>query len=190
MSAHIEEYWMDLPVSKEQDGVTQDLARSLKVSPLRDRNVKGLRRRPSPHEKVPRHLLTSKDVRLAGNHSPSRLAGAAPVDVLGLRGCRGRRTGRLEHHITPDVEERLENSWLSPTCPHGQQSLGRPETRSAGTLAPGMRPRSRGSGTRPPISWIRRQRGLKARCARERDRPGALSTGRCCAVGKTSMPRR
>jgi DtxR family transcriptional regulator, Mn-dependent transcriptional regulator len=127
LSANIEEYleWI-YRLSKEQDEVTTtDLARSLGVSPA---SVTGMVKRLSErgfilHEKYHGITLTDqgKDVALATIRRHGLLERLL-VDVLGFPWhLADEEAGRLEHHITPEVEERLRNFLGNPTtCPHGQ----------------------------------------------------------------------
>ena len=127
LSTNTDEYLEQIyRLSKEQDEVTTtDLARSLKVSPA---SVTGMLKRLSErgfihHEKY--HGITlsdmGRDVALAiiRRHG---LIERLLVDVLGLPWhLVDEVAGRLEHHITPEVEERLSTFLGNPqTCPHGQ----------------------------------------------------------------------
>src|SRR5437762_2357215 len=127
MSASIEEYleWI-YRLSKEQPEVTTtDLARSLKISPA---SVTGMLKRLLErglihHEKY--HGITLTEEGRARALSTIRRHGLLEVllvDVLGLPWhLVDEEAGRLEHHITPEVEERLMQFLKHPqTCPHGQ----------------------------------------------------------------------
>lgn len=127
LSANIEEYleWI-YRLSKEQDEVsTTDLARSLKVSPA---SVTGMLKRLQErglilHEKY--HGVTLTDEGRVSALATIRRHGLLErllVDVLGLPWHMvDEEAGRLEHHITPEVEERLYQFLGRPTtCPHGQ----------------------------------------------------------------------
>lgn len=127
LSANIEEYleWI-YRLSKEQDEVTTtDLARSLRVSPA---SVTGMVKRLSErglivHEKYHGIGLTEQGTEVA--LSTIRRHGLLErllVDVLGFPWhLADEEAGRLEHHITPEVEERLKTFLGNPeTCPHGQ----------------------------------------------------------------------
>lgn len=145
-SAHIEEYleWI-YRLSKEQDEVsTTDLARSLKVSPA---SVTGMLKRMVErelilHEKYQGITLTEHGRQIAlttiRRHG---LLERLLVDVLGLPWhLADEEAGRLEHHITPDVEARLSKFLGNPeTCPHGQPiNWVLPESNvRLGTLQPG-----------------------------------------------------
>jgi DtxR family Mn-dependent transcriptional regulator len=127
ISANIEEYleWI-YRLSKEQDEVTtSDLARSLKVSPA---SVTGMLKRLSEkgflhHEKYHGITLTDEGrevaLRIIRRHG---LLEVLLVNVLELPWHEvDDLAGRLEHHITPEVEDRLRNFLGNPTtCPHGQ----------------------------------------------------------------------
>jgi DtxR family Mn-dependent transcriptional regulator len=127
LSATIEEYleWI-YRLSKEQDEVsTTDLARSLKISPA---SVTGMLRRLAErglivHEKYHGVSLTDEGREIAlktiRRHG---LLERLLVDVLGLPWhLVDEEAGRLEHHITPEVEDRLMKFLDYPTtCPHGQ----------------------------------------------------------------------
>lgn len=127
LSANIEEYleWI-YRLSKEQEEVTTtDLARSLKVSPA---SVTGMVKRLSErglilHEKYHGIALTEegRDRALATIRRHGLLE-CLLVNVLGLPWhLADEEAGRLEHHITPDVERRLQQFLGNPrTCPHGQ----------------------------------------------------------------------
>jgi len=127
LSANIEEYleWV-YRLSKEQDEVTtSDLARSLGVSPA---SVTGMVKRLGErglilHEKYHGISLTNagKEIALATIRRHGLLERLL-VDVLGLPWhLADEEAGRLEHHITPEVEERLREFLGNPsTCPHGQ----------------------------------------------------------------------
>lgn len=127
LSANIEEYleWI-YRLSKEQDEVTTtDLARSLRVSPA---SVTGMVKRLSErglilHEKYHGISLTDegRDIALAIVRRHGLLERLL-VDVLGLPWhLADEEAGRLEHHITPEVEDRLRSFLGNPqTCPHGQ----------------------------------------------------------------------
>lgn len=127
LSANIEEYleWI-YRLSKEQDEVTTtDLARSLKVSPA---SVTGMLKRLAErgllhHEKY--HGITLSDAGRDCALAIIRRHGLLErllVDVLGMPWhLADEEAGRLEHHITPEVEERLRKFLGNPqTCPHGQ----------------------------------------------------------------------
>jgi len=127
LSATIEEYleWI-YRLSKEQDEVTTtDLARSLKVSPA---SVTGMVKRLAErgliyHEKY--HGITLSPEGRENALATIRRHGLLEVllvDVLGLPWhLVDEEAGRLEHHITPEVEQRLEQFLGYPTtCPHGQ----------------------------------------------------------------------
>lgn len=146
LSANIEEYleWI-YRLSKEQDEVTTtDLARSLKVSPA---SVTGMLKRLSErgfihHEKYQGISLTEQGRQVA--LSTIRRHGLLErllVDVLGLPWhLVDEEAGRLEHHITPEVEQRLMQFLGHPeTCPHGQPiDWIHPDTNvRLGTLASG-----------------------------------------------------
>jgi DtxR family transcriptional regulator, Mn-dependent transcriptional regulator len=127
LSANVEEYleWI-YRLSKEQEEVTTtDLARSLKVSPA---SVTGMLKRLAErglihHEKY--HGITlsgeGREIALATIRRHGLLERLL-VDVLGFPWhLADEEAGRLEHHITPDVEERLVKFLGNPqTCPHGQ----------------------------------------------------------------------
>lgn len=146
MSASIEEYleWI-YRLSKEQDEVTTtDLARSVKVSPA---SVTGMLKRLSErglihHEKYQGITLTEqgRDVALTTIRRHGLLERLL-VDVLGLPWhLVDDLAGKLEHHITPEVEERLQHFLGYPTtCPHGQPiNWIEPETNvRLGALQPG-----------------------------------------------------
>jgi DtxR family Mn-dependent transcriptional regulator len=127
LSANIEEYleWI-YRLSREQEEVTtSDLARSLKVSPA---SVTGMVKRLAEkglihHEKY--HGISLSEEGRARALTTIRRHGLLErllVDVLGLPWhLVDEEAGRLEHHITPDVEERLMKFLGHPTtCPHGQ----------------------------------------------------------------------
>lgn len=127
LSANIEEYleWI-YRLSKEQPEVTTtDLARSLKVSPA---SVTGMLKRLQErglilHEKY--HGITLTDSGRVSALATIRRHGLLErllVDVLGLPWhLADEEAGRLEHHITPEVEDRLMKFLGNPTtCPHGQ----------------------------------------------------------------------
>jgi DtxR family transcriptional regulator, Mn-dependent transcriptional regulator len=126
-SANIEEYleWV-YRLSKEQDEVTTtDVARSLKVSPA---SVTGMLKRLAErgliiHEKYHGITLTDqgREIALATIRRHGLLERLL-VDVLGLPWhLVDEEAGRLEHHITPEVEARLMSFLGHPTtCPHGQ----------------------------------------------------------------------
>ncbi len=127
LSANIEEYleWI-YRLSKEQPEVTTtDLARSLKVSPA---SVTGMLKRLHErgliiHEKY--HGITLTDSGRESALATIRRHGLLErllVDVLGLPWhLADEEAGRMEHHITPEVEARLEKFLGYPTtCPHGQ----------------------------------------------------------------------
>jgi DtxR family Mn-dependent transcriptional regulator len=126
-SANIAEYleWI-YRLSKEQEEVTTtDLARSLKVSPA---SVTGMVKRLAErglilHEKYHGISLTDqgREIALATIRRHGLLE-CLLVDVLGLPWhLADEEAGRLEHHITPEVEERLQKFLGHPlTCPHGQ----------------------------------------------------------------------
>lgn len=146
MSASIEEYleWI-YRLSKEQDEVTTtDLAKSVKVSPA---SVTGMLKRLSErglihHEKYHGITLTDqgREVALTTIRRHGLLERLL-ADVLGLPWhLVDDMAGRLEHHITPQVEERLQQFLGYPTtCPHGQPiNWVEPETNvRLGTLQPG-----------------------------------------------------
>jgi DtxR family Mn-dependent transcriptional regulator len=127
LSANIEEYleWV-YRLSKEQDQVTTtDLARSLKVAPA---SVTGMVKRLAErglinHEKYHGISLTEQGQEIAlvtiRRHG---LIERLLVDVLGFPWhLVDEEAGRMEHHITPEVEERLMKFLGYPkTCPHGQ----------------------------------------------------------------------
>jgi DtxR family Mn-dependent transcriptional regulator len=127
VSANIEEYleWI-YRLSKEQDEVTTtDLARSLKVSPA---SVTGMLKRLGErglihHEKYQGITLTQqgRDIALVTIRRHGLLERLL-TDVLGIPWhLVDEEAGRLEHHITPEVEERLKEFLGHPTtCPHGQ----------------------------------------------------------------------
>ena len=127
LSANIEEYleWI-YRLSKEQDEVTTtDVARSVKVSPA---SVTGMLKRLAErglilHEKYHGITLTDqgREIALATIRRHGLLERLL-VDVLGLPWhLVDEEAGRLEHHITPEVEERLTQFLGHPkTCPHGQ----------------------------------------------------------------------
>jgi DtxR family Mn-dependent transcriptional regulator len=127
LSANIEEYleWI-YRLSKEQEEVsTTDLARSLKVSPA---SVTGMLKRLQErglilHEKYHGVSLTEEGRQSAlATIRRHGLLERLLVDVLGLPWHKvDEEAGRLEHHITPEVEERLYQFLGRPTtCPHGQ----------------------------------------------------------------------
>jgi DtxR family transcriptional regulator, Mn-dependent transcriptional regulator len=127
LSANIEEYleWI-YRLSKEEDEVTTtDLARSLKVSPA---SVTGMLKRLSErglihHEKYHGITLTEQGRQSAlATIRRHGLLERLLVDVLGLPWhLVDEEAGRLEHHITPEVEARLQAFLGNPTtCPHGQ----------------------------------------------------------------------
>lgn len=146
MSASIEEYleWI-YRLSKEQDEVTTtDVARSVKVSPA---SVTGMLKRLAErglivHEKYHGITLTEQGRQVAlttiRRHG---LLECLLVDVLGLPWhAVDEIAGKMEHHITPEVEERLQHVLGHPrTCPHGQPiNWVEPETNvRLGTLQPG-----------------------------------------------------
>jgi DtxR family Mn-dependent transcriptional regulator len=146
LSANIEEYleWV-YRLSKEQDEVTTtDLARSLKVAPA---SVTGMVKRLSErglinHEKYHGISLTDqgREIALATIRRHGLLERLL-VDVLGLPWhLADEEAGRLEHHITPEVEEKLMQFLGHPqTCPHGQPiNWVEPETNvRLGTLQKG-----------------------------------------------------
>src|SRR5579883_2243452 len=127
LTANIEEYleWI-YRLSKEQDEVTiTDLARSLKVSPA---SVTGMVKKLADrdlivHEKYQGITLTEigRQSALATIRRHGLLERLL-VDVLGLPWHEvDDLAGKLEHHITPEVEERLRKFLGNPvTCPHGQ----------------------------------------------------------------------
>lgn len=127
LSANTEEYleWI-YRLSREQDEVTTtDLARSLKVSPA---SVTGMLKRLAEkglihYEKY--HGITLTELGAASALATIRRHGLLErllVDVLGLPWhLVDEEAGRLEHHITPEVEARLRAFLGHPTtCPHGQ----------------------------------------------------------------------
>lgn len=127
LSANIEEYleWI-YRLSKEQEEVTTtDLARSVKVSPA---SVTGMLKRLQErglivHEKY--HGITLTDEGRQSALTTIRRHGLLErllVDVLGLPWHEvDELAGRLEHHINPEVEDRLRRFLGNPqTCPHGQ----------------------------------------------------------------------
>jgi DtxR family Mn-dependent transcriptional regulator len=127
LSANTEEYleWI-YRLSKEQDEVTTtDLARSLKISPA---SVTGMLKRLNErglihHEKYHGITLTEQgQVSALATIRRHGLLERLLVDVLGLPWhLVDEEAGRLEHHITPDVEARLRQFLGNPTtCPHGQ----------------------------------------------------------------------
>lgn len=127
LSANIEEYleWI-YRLSKEQDEVTTtDLARSVKVSPA---SVTGMLKRLQErglivHEKYHGITLTEEGRQSAlATIRRHGLLERLLVDVLGLEWHEvDELAGRMEHHITPEVEERLRGFLGNPqTCPHGQ----------------------------------------------------------------------
>ena len=127
LSANIEEYLEQIyRLSKEQEEVTTtDLARALKVSPA---SVTGMVKRLSErgfiaHEKYQGIMLTDqgREIALATIRRHGLLERLL-VDVLGLPWhLVDEEAGRLEHHITPEVEHRLMQFLGNPeTCPHGQ----------------------------------------------------------------------
>ncbi|MFN3649103.1 MAG: metal-dependent transcriptional regulator [Armatimonadota bacterium] len=146
LSANIEEYleWI-YRLSKEQDEVTtSDVARSLGVSPA---SVTGMVKRLSErglilHEKYHGISLTDqgREIALAIIRRHGLLERLL-VDVLGLPWhLADEEAGRLEHHITPEVEERLMQFLGHPeTCPHGQPiNWVQPETNiRLGAVEPG-----------------------------------------------------
>jgi len=126
-SAHIEEYLEQIyRLSKEQEEVTtSDVARSLKVAPA---SVTGMLKRLAErglihHEKY--HGITlsehGREIALATIRRHGLLERLL-VDVLDLPWhLADEEAGRLEHYITPEVEERLQKFLGHPqTCPHGQ----------------------------------------------------------------------
>lgn len=127
LSANIEEYleWI-YRLSREQDEVsTSDVARALGVSPA---SVTGMVRRLGErglilHEKYHGIALTDagREIALATIRRHGLLERLL-VDVLGLPWhLADEEAGRLEHHITPEVEARLRAFLGNPTtCPHGQ----------------------------------------------------------------------
>lgn len=127
LSANIEEYleWI-YRLSKEQDEVTTtDLARSLGISPA---SVTGMVKRLSErgliiHEKYHGIGLTEEGRQIAlATIRRHGLLERLLVDVLGFPWhLADEEAGRLEHHITAEVEERLRTFLGNPqTCPHGQ----------------------------------------------------------------------
>ncbi|MCC2671312.1 MAG: iron (metal) dependent repressor, DtxR family [Armatimonadetes bacterium] len=127
LSANIEEYleWI-YRLSKEQDEVTTtDLAKSVKVSPA---SVTGMLKRLQErglilHEKYHGISLTDEGRKSAlATIRRHGLLERLLVDVLGLPWHEvDELAGRLEHHITPEVEDRLRRFLGNPqTCPHGQ----------------------------------------------------------------------
>jgi len=126
-SAHIGEYLEQVyRLSREQDEVTTtDLARSLKISPA---SVTGMLKRLSErglihHEKYHGITLTDQGRQIAlATIRRHGLLERLLVDVLGLPWhLVDEEAGRLEHHITPEVEARLKQFLGNPsTCPHGQ----------------------------------------------------------------------
>lgn len=146
LSANIEEYleWI-YRLSKEQDEVTTtDLARSLGISPA---SVTGMVKRLSErglilHEKYHGIELTEEGRQIAlATIRRHGLLERLLVDVLGFPWhLADEEAGRLEHHITPEVEERLRTFLGNPrTCPHGQPiDWVEPESNvRLGTLEPG-----------------------------------------------------
>src|SRR3954471_5844810 len=112
-SAHIEEYLEQIyRLSREQEEVTtSDVARSLKVSPA---SVTGMLKRLAEkglihHEKYHGVTLSQEGrVRPLATIRRHGLLERRLVDVLGLPWhLVDEEAGRLEHHITPEVEERL-----------------------------------------------------------------------------------
>lgn len=127
LSANIEEYleWI-YRLSQEQDQVsTTDVARSLKVSPA---SVTGMLKRLAErgllvHEKYHGITLTEQGRQSAlATIRRHGLLERLLVDVLGVPWhLVDEEAGRLEHHITPEVEDRLMQFLGNPqTCPHGQ----------------------------------------------------------------------
>lgn len=127
LSASIGEYleWI-YRLSREGDEVTTtDLARSLHVSPA---SVTGMLRRLNErelihHEKYHGITLTEEGRELAltviRRHG---LLERLFADVLGIPWDQvDEVAGRIEHYLTPEVEERLREFLGNPrTCPHGQ----------------------------------------------------------------------
>ena len=127
LSASIEEYleWI-YRLSKEQPHVhASDLARSLKVSPA---SVTGMLKRLAERELIIHERYQAITLTPAGTESALStirrhgLLERLLVDVLGLPWhLADEEAGRLEHHITPEVEDRLSRFLGHPeTCPHGQ----------------------------------------------------------------------
>jgi DtxR family Mn-dependent transcriptional regulator len=127
VSASTEEYleWI-YRLSKEQDEVTTtDLARSLKVSPA---SVTGMLKRLDERGLV--HYQRYRGIRLSdeGRAVAARLIRRHGLlerlftDVLGVPWHQAdAEASRMEHAITPDVEERIARLLGNPTtCPHGQ----------------------------------------------------------------------
>jgi DtxR family transcriptional regulator, Mn-dependent transcriptional regulator len=145
-SAHIEEYLEQIyRLSMEQEEVTTtDVARSLKVSPASVTGmVKRLAERGLIHHEKYHGITLSEQGRVIALATIRRhgLLERLLVDVLGLPWhLADEEAGRLEHHITPEVEERLQKFLGNPqTCPHGQPiNWIEPETSvRLGTLEPG-----------------------------------------------------
>lgn len=127
VSPNTEEYleWI-YRLSKEQDEVTTtDLARSLKVSPA---SVTGMLKRLGERGLVNyqryRGIELSEEGALVARRTIRRhgLLERLFTDVLGVPWHEADvAVSRMEHTITPDVEERIAALLGNPkTCPHGQ----------------------------------------------------------------------
>jgi DtxR family transcriptional regulator, Mn-dependent transcriptional regulator len=127
LSPNIGEYleWVYRLSMEQPEVTTSDLARSLNVSPA---SVTGMVKRLAErglilHEKYHGIALTpeGREIALATIRRHGLLERLL-VDVLGFPWhLADEEAGRLEHHITSEVEERLKQFLGDPkTCPHGQ----------------------------------------------------------------------
>jgi DtxR family Mn-dependent transcriptional regulator len=127
VTANTEEYLEQIyRLAMENDEVTTtDLAKSLKVSPA---SVTGMLKRLAERDLIhyqPYHAITLTEqgrtvaLRIIRRHG---LLEVLLTDVLGLPWhLADVEAGRLEHHMSSDVEERLASFLKYPrTCPHGQ----------------------------------------------------------------------
>ena len=142
ISANIEEYleWIYRLSKEEVQVTTTDLARRLKVSPA---SVTGMLKRLAERNLIhyePYHEISLTDQGRQVAMSIVRRHGLLErllTDVLGLPWhLADEEASRLEHAITPDVEERLARFLGNPeTCPHGQPLDWETKTYSAVRLS-------------------------------------------------------
>jgi DtxR family Mn-dependent transcriptional regulator len=159
VTANTEEYLEQIyRLSKENDEVTTtELAKSLKVSPA---SVTGMLKRLSERGLIhyqPYHGISLTDdghavaVKIIRRHG---LLERFLTDILALPWHMADvEAGRLEHYITPEVEERLAILLGHPTtCPHGQPlDMDQPDyTVRLSTLQPQDRARVSRIGVEEP----------------------------------------
>jgi DtxR family transcriptional regulator, Mn-dependent transcriptional regulator len=159
VTANIEEYLEQIyRLSKENDEVTTtDLARNMKVSPA---SVTGMLKRLSERGLIhyqPYHGITLTDEGRAVAMKIIRRHGLLErflTEILELPWHMADvEAGRLEHYITPEVEERLDILLKHPkTCPHGQPlDMEQPDyTVRLSTLQPRERARVSRIGVEEP----------------------------------------